>query len=159
MSRPANKARGEVAISGFGDGAFLQFTIDSMERLQSAYSDKWLDTVLAGLADFNVPAFKTCIEVSLIGGVRADDKEAPLDFSGLRNLDETRDAIYDALFLQLYGKTFAEKKLQEEAEYLETTKKRLKEIDGDPHLAALIFSQQFGRPPTEPGSDLEKSAA
>ena len=152
MTKPANKLRGEVAVPALGDGVIIRFNVDSLERLESAYKEKWLDLVLEGLADSRISTIKTCLEVSVIGDV-------PIDFAEMRDLDAVRACIYDALFLMLYGKTFEEKREAEEMAQIEGTKKRLQQMSEDPHLAALLFSQQFGPQATEPDSDLMKSAA
>src|SRR5690348_13400744 len=114
MAKPANRKRGEVAVPELGGGAVLRFTVDSLERLESEFKEKWLDAVLEGLADNRMSTIKTCVEVSIIGGPRnADDT---VDFSEMRHIDAVKTAVYDALFLMLYDKTF-EEKLEEEKQH------------------------------------------
>lgn len=151
MTKPANKERGEVAVPGLGDGAFIRFTMDSLERLQSQYGKTWLEDILAELAADMVPTFKTCFEVGGLDAELLDD---------LRPLEPVKMAIYDALFLMLYGKDFAEKREEEEQAEIDRIARgaeRLKKLD--PQTAALIFSSQFGEQATEPASDQTKSAA
>lgn len=155
MGKPANKARGEVALPEVGEGVLIRFTVDALERLEGAYdkNDKgWLLTVLDGLSGKKVSVIKTCIECSIVGNEK-------VDFSNAWNIDAISDRILDGLFLILYDKTFAEQKEIEEKKQMDEVSRRMKDISADPHLAALVSLEQSVKLATSQDSDLTKSAA
>lgn len=158
MARPANKKRSEVSIPGFGEGAFVRFTIDSLERLESEYGEDWLMTVIDGISKTHLAIIKTCIEVSLHNGTMKAGEEGGevIDFSGMQNLEEVKSALYDALFLMLYGKTYEEKRLEEEEAQITEAKKKIKMLQDNPELLAA-YSQQFEQQGIDPDSDPTKS--
>lgn len=149
MRKPANKPRGEVAVPEFGSGVFIRFTVDSLERLETELGEKYFDDIMEGLADFRIKTMKLLLEVSIVG-----DREIDWTVFG-GNLDAVRAKLYDAIFLMVYGKTFEEKKAEEEA----ALKKELENIAENPQLAAALLSRLQSVSGIEPASDPTSSAA
>lgn len=147
MKRTANKSRGEVAVPEFGDGAFLRFTLDSLERLESKFGPKYFDVVMAGLQDNQASVVKEMIRVSLRPADMPEEKFSG-HWSELLNLDDLKLKIYDAFFLMNYGKTLAEKQ-DEERKQLDAEMKRLEE---NPQLAAALLSRFAAASAIEPAS-------
>ncbi|MER9768870.1 hypothetical protein NKJ09_22720 [Mesorhizobium sp. M0189] len=147
MGKPANKARGEVALPEVGEGVLIRFTVDALERLEGAYDNNekgWLLTVLDGLSGKKMSVIKACIECSAVDHQK-------VDFSKAWNIDALSDKILDGLFLILYDKTFAEQKAIEEQKQMDEVSRRMKEISADPHLAALVSLEQSAKLATNQG--------
>lgn len=147
MPKTANRHRAEVAIPGFGDGAFIRFTIDAMERMASEYPEDWFKTVVERTAVPDPKVFKVVLTNAAVDEIDT----ALLDDAPLM---EVRDAILDAMFLAVHGKTVAEQMEQEEQERLKQLEAGLEKMGEDPRIAeALLFLQkQSAEPGTAPAS-------
>lgn len=132
MSDLVNKHRGEIALPEAGEGAFLRFTVDSLEKLEAKYGEDYLDDILKGMTKGRVGVFQAVVSVS------ANEAKAPFPF-GL-SLEELQTRIVDALFLFLHGRTYEEQQKHED----EIFQKRMEEAKTNPRMAAALFSRQSG---------------
>lgn len=160
MAKLKNRARGEVFVPGFGNGAYLRFDMDAQERIETSYETaEWLDKLISDLARPSIKAVRLCIEVA---GCEVAKVEDAIDFSEVgaagADVNAIAEAIYDALFLAIYGKTFDEKVAEEEKQHEESLQKRLRQVEENPLLASA-FLREYGLAPTAPVSDLLKSDA
>lgn len=159
MARIANKARGEVAVPELGDGFFIRFTVDALERLESKYDANekgWLLTVIDGLSGMKMSVIRDCLDNS-----KADEARPDYEFlaTGGGDLNSVCTKILDALFLILYRRTFEEQREHEEAKQLDEMNKRLEKINANPQMAALASLLQSGEQDISPASGPMKSAA
>lgn len=153
--RSPNKARCEVALpKSFGEGVFIRFTIDALERLEGEFGEKFIDVICDGLAHARPSIFKKVLECTVVG-------DQPIDIEALQgNIDETQARILDALFLTLHGRTVAEQQAKEDEDKAANLEKQLERMGQDPQMAsALLFLQSFGAMATGPVSDQTKSDA
>lgn len=160
MTKLKNRARGEVFVPGFGPGAYLRFDMEAQERIETHYETaEWLGKIVTDLAQPSIKAVRLCIEVAGRDVAKLDDA---VDFSGVgvegASVNDIAEAIYDALFLAVFGKTYDEKVAEEEKQQEEALQKRLKQVEENPLLASA-FLREFGLPLTAPASDLLKSDA
>lgn len=133
MSKPANKGRGEVALSEAGDGVFLRFTNDAMERLYSEYGDQYVDEVIQQIGAVNPKVFKVVLECMIEGEVNIDDRPWGLSWN------ELNERVLDAIFLALHKRTF-----KEQQEHLEAEADRAyEEAKENPRKAAALFSKLY----------------
>lgn len=152
MSNTANKARGEIAVPGAGDGAFLRFDVDALEKLEQALGEKYFDAILKDLPNARISTLKTCLEVGLVG---ADFKDVLAKVPSEISIDALNDCIFDGIFAAVYGRTFAEQREWEEKDL----ERRFKEAEEDPRKALYLSSMLSGAQATEQDSDQERSGA
>jgi hypothetical protein len=161
MGKIKNRSRGEVFVPGFGKGAYLKFGIEAQEQVETRYeSPEWLGKLVTDLAQPSIKAVRHCIEVAGRDLVR--DADGSIDFSGIgsegADVNAVAEAIFDALFLAVFGKTYDEKVAEEEQQQEESLRKRLQQVEENPLLASA-FLREYGLAPTAPVSDLMKSDA
>lgn len=154
MARPANKARGEIAVPELGGGIFLRFTFDSLQRLESQLGDDYFQKVLDGLADNRPSIMSLCVEVAAEPQF-ADEDAVKAAMMKITNVEAFKSKVYDAFFLMNYGMTYEEKKAEETARLA----KEMANLEENPHLAALLLSGQPAPSGTEPASSPKSSAA
>lgn len=148
MAKPANKKRGEVALPEAGEGAFLRFDTDALERLEGEYGEDYLDIILKGLSKARPTVFKTVTKTGLNG---ADASAFPWGLAY-----ETMELrIRDALYLMIHGRTFEEQRKHEE----DLEDKRWEEIEKNPRRRQALFSMLAAEQGTEPVSAPTNSGA
>lgn len=148
MAKPANAARGEVALpDAFGKGVFISFTVDALERLQTEFGDEYIDAIVEGTGKSHIGVFKKVLDTTVVGDVT-------LDFSALLgNQDATRSAILDALFLSIHGRNVAEQMAKEEDDKLKEIERQVKRMEEDPRMAEVFLSyQRFAERATDQAS-------
>lgn len=139
-NKPANRERGEVSLSEAGDGVYLRFTNDAMERLYTEYGDGYVDDVIRKVGAVNPVAFRIILEcmVHYPEGSKFDIKERPWGLSW----NDLNERILDAIFLALHKRTFKEQQEHLEQEADKAFEKAAKEAkDGNPRKAAALFSK------------------
>lgn len=146
MTKPANKTRGEVPLSEAGEGAFLRFTVDSLERLLSEFGEDYFEVVVTGLSKANPKVFRACVEVAINGG---DAKGLPWGIP----LEQLQNRILDALFLTVYGRTYDEQQKEEDRLFAE----KVEQVKTNPRMAAQLSSMLSMIQATPQGSDQTKS--
>ncbi len=126
-----NKASGRVALPMAGEGAYLQFTVEAFEQLESLYAEKaegdYISYVVGRLAKCSIPVYREVIGMILVGG---DPKAMPWG-STIENINIP---ILDALYLAINGRTYEEQIKWNE----EQMAKRLSGIEENPQMAALL---------------------
>lgn len=148
MTKPANKSRGEVALPEAGEGAFLRFNVDTLERLEGQYGEEYLDTVLKGLAKARPSVFKVATAAALQDGSM---EEFPWGLS----LEALELKLRDAIYLTVHGRSFAEQQKHEE----ELEAKRWEEIQRNPRKRQALFSMLAAEQDTAQASDPKNSDA
>lgn len=143
---PPNKRRGEVAVPEAGDGAFLRFNMDVMERMHGALGEKYIDEIIHGLSHLTPETYKLCVGCMLVGG---DPAGMPWDLSW----EELQLKILDAMYLAMHKKTFNEH--QKEME--ERSEKEFEEALKNPQKAALLLSRMSSMQGTPRDSSQTKS--
>ena len=146
MSKPANARRGEVALPEVGEGVFLRFSVDSLERLLSKHGEGYVNVITLGLAGYNPAIFRDVLEVTLNG---AEAKDFPWEYS----FEELHFKILDAFCLTLYRRTFAEQQKVDEAR----SEKEWEDAKTNPQKAAALLSQLFSSMGVRPDSFLKTS--
>lgn len=153
MPKTANAARGEVALpESFGEGVFISFTVDALERLQSEYGEDYVEKIVEGTGKSIISVFKTVLSCAVVGDIE-------IDFNALQgNQDATRVAILDALFLSIHGRTVQEQMEKEEMDRIEEIGRQVKRMEEDPRLAEVFrsYSRYVGQD-TEQASAQENS--
>lgn len=137
METLSNKERGENVIPEAGDDAFFRFDIGALEALESKYGEDYIDVIMRGMAKGRVSVFLAVVSVSL--------KNMKGTFPFGLPLEKIQQYILDALFMSLYGMTFKERQVHEDAIF----KERMKEAEGNPRLAAALLSQLSGEQATD----------
>lgn len=133
-----NKTKGEVSLPAeAGDGAFLKFTMDALEKLETKYGEKYFDIIISGLSKARVGVYRDCIEVA---GNKVTG-ELPFGVS----LSDLQIIILNSIFVAIYGRTYEEQKVIEEEEF----KRKLEEAEKNPVMAAALLSQMSGDQDTE----------
>lgn len=127
-----NKVSGQVALPAAGEGACLQFTTDSFERLESEYADKapdgdYINYIVGRLAKCSIPVYRVVLDAILVGG---DAKAMPWGCT----IESINIPILDALYLALNGRTYEEQIKWNEEQML----KRLSGLEENPQLAELL---------------------
>ena len=155
MSKPANKQRGEVLLpESLGKGATIRFTVDALERLESLYGEDYVETIINRTGKGNLTVFRAVLEAAAVDGVEIDINGLPSE------MEATRGAIMDALFLAIHGRNVEEQLAKEEADQIAGIQKNLERMNEDPQMAAaLAFLQRFGGQDISPDSAPEKSVA
>lgn len=131
---PANRHRGEVPLPEAGEGAFLRFDVDTLERLESKFGDDYINVVLTGLARVKISVYQTVIACALKGSTNGN---VPYDMS----FEDLQQRILDSLYMTIHGrnydqqKAFEAKMLQEQADALA----------GSPQLASYLSSMPPGK--------------
>ncbi len=135
MTKPANKRRGEVALDKAGEGIFLRFTVDAMERLHSEYGEDYLEDLLKGVQKVNVRMIKLVLECTIDAPEgKFDIQEMPFGYTW----NELVILILDMIYLSLHGRTAKEQNEHLEEEYL----KKFEELKSDPKKAVALLSKQ-----------------
>lgn len=140
MAKTANKHSGERALpDGIGEGLFIQFTFDAMERLETEYGDDWV-AIISERTDKAVPSvFKTVLENTVCNDAVIDFKLVPQHMTALRV------CILDAMCLAIYGRTLEEQTEHEEKERLKGLEDHLERMGENPQMAeAILFLQRLG---------------
>lgn len=126
-----NKVSGQVALPAAGEGAYLQFTVDAMEKLESLYADKadgdYINYIVGRLAKCSIPVYREVVAITLIGG---DAKAMPWGST----LESINIPILDALYLAINGRTYEEQIKWNEEQML----KRLSGLEENPQMAELL---------------------
>jgi len=149
-----SRAEGKVALPEAGEGAYLQFTVAAFEALETAFSDKedHIGFIMKSMVQMKTSVFRKVIGAALHGSKNA---EVPY---GLRWEDLT-DRVFDAICLAIHGRTNEEQKAHEQELINQQIQNRLKGIEEDPQLAALLYSMSAGRQESEVDSSQTRSAA
>ncbi len=126
-----NKRRGEVPFPEAGEGAYLRFDVDALERLESKFGENYFDTIVNGMGKVRVNIFQAVMAACLTGSNSAD---IPYGLS----FEELEERILDALYMTVHGRTFAEQREHQ----LEIMAERMGALsDQNPHLATLLSSK------------------
>lgn len=139
MTVPANKRRGEVPFPEAGEGAYLQFTIDAMERLNDELGDDYLSITLNQVANLSPVRFlRTMVEMTLHDG-SIDDYPFGLP------MDEVKERVLDAVYLSINGKTTAQFREEAEKAQIDALKKRAELMRSDPEIRNLLMLETISR--------------
>jgi hypothetical protein len=135
MTKPANKTRGEVALPEAGDGAIIRFHVDALERLESDYSENYIDVVIKNLSRVNVKTYRACIAAA--GENIPDTAVIPFGLSW----EELNVRILDALFMAIHGRNYAEQQAHDKARANKELDELQERLEQDPRLAAYLSSK------------------
>lgn len=157
MTKLPNKSLGEVYLPEAGEGAFLQFTVDAMERFHGELGDDYLFLVTKQLGSLTPPTFlRTAVETMLNGG-SVDGFPWGIPF------DELKTRCLDAVSLALNGKLFSVAQAEAVEEQEREFKKKLEKVKADPTLIPLylpdLISTSHSSEEVQQDSDSEKSEA
>ena len=61
----ANKHRFEVDVPAIGDGHFLRFTLDDLEKIESEFGENFFDEIEKGCANYSTQTIRACLSVGL----------------------------------------------------------------------------------------------
>ena len=131
-----NKHRAEIALPEGGEGAFVRFTVDSLEKLESVYGENFFEYVQRGLTRAQISVYKKCVEVAV------HNMTVPFPFG--MSLEELQGRLSDSLYLCVFGRNFDEQQKHQDEEF----QKKLEEAQSNPRLAAALFSKSSGEPGT-----------
>jgi hypothetical protein len=155
MGKPANKTRGEIAIPALGDGVFVRFTMDAIERLCSEYPDGWANAVASLESIDQMPLMKAVLRATLVA------PNEDIDLTPVAGaFFPVCELLKEAMSYSMYGKSRQEALDEFEAKQVEEVQKKLERLNEDPQMAAAIaFLQKYESQVTAPGSNQPKSAA
>lgn len=137
MTVHGNKNRGEVPFPMAGEGAFLRFTVDGLEQLETKYGEDYITTILKGFSNAQIKVYKACVAVA------GNNMTVPFPFG--KPLEEIMYPLRDALFLTLYGRNFEEQQAVED----ELFKKQIEKAQENPRMAAALYSKMSDDTDTE----------
>jgi hypothetical protein len=149
-----SRAEGIVALPEAGEGAVLQFTVKSFEMLEAAYPDKddHIGFIMKAMVNMKFSVWAKVIGATLQGSTSGD---MPYGLTW----EELTDRVFDALCLALHGRTNAEQKQFEQEQINKQIEERLKGIESNPQLAALLSSLAAGQLESGPDSSPPRSVA
>ena len=149
-----SRAEGTVALPEAGEGVHLQFTVKAWEQLETAFSEHedYIAHMMKGMVQMKISVFAKILSASLQGD---SDKEMPY---GLK-WEELTDRIMDAICLSIHDRTAAEQKAFEQEQMIKQVKDRMKGIEEDPQMAALLSLMSAGGQPPAPDSDQTRPVA
>ena len=133
MTKPANRKRGEIALPEAGEGAFLRFPVDSLERLETEYGDDWLDAVLGGMTKGRVSVYRALIGCSVNDASTPPEDVGPWPW-GL-GLEGFQRRVLDALFVAVYNRDYAQQQEHERKEF----ERQVEEAEKNPQMAARLL--------------------
>ena len=137
---PANRHRGEVPLPEAGEGAFLRFDIETLEKLESKYGEDYIEVVLKGLAQVRIKVYQTVIATALKNSTNGN---VPYDMS----FEQLQERILNGLYMTIHGRTYDQQKAFEE----DILQKRAEAMSSDPRLASFLSSMPPGKQGIEPG--------
>lgn len=139
--RIISRAEGTVALPEAGEGAYLQFNVKSFELLEAAYGDKddYIGFIMKAMVQMKVSVFAKVVGATLQGSTNGD---IPY---GLK-WEELTDRVMDALCLSIHGRSGVEQRAFEQEAINKQIADRLKGIEDNPQLAALLSSMSAGQP-------------
>lgn len=109
------RLRGELPFPAGGEGVVLRFTIADCDQLQAKFGDNWFGDSVPRLNRFDQKYMRECIAF----GGKKDGKPFRIAFDDLDiPTVDIANAILDALFLAMHGRTF-----EGHLDYLENIKK------------------------------------
>lgn len=147
MAKIISRAEGKVEVPGIPI-AFFQFTVRSLEELETAFGASYLDDIVKGMAQMRISVYRAVVR-STVQGVSPED--FPFFPDGPK-WEELNVALLDALYLAVRGQTYQEFLDAEQESAKKQMKDRLKEIESDPLLAGLLqnlSSEQSGEQASE----------
>ncbi|TCU34168.1 hypothetical protein [Rhizobium azibense] len=135
-----SRTEGTVALPEAGEGAYLQFTVRSFEILETAFPDKddHISFIMKSMVNMKASVFAKVVGATLQNSTNGD---IPY---GLK-WEELTDRIMDALCLSIHGRTGEEQKAFEQEQINKQIIDRLKGIEANPQLAALLSSMSPGQ--------------
>lgn len=141
-----SRSEGIVALPEAGEGATIQFTVKSFEQLETVFADNddYISFIMKGMVQMKISVFSKVMAATISG---ATEKEMPY---GLRWEDLT-DRVMDALCLAIHGRTSEEQKDVEQEQMAKQVANRLKGIEENPQMAALLSSMLAGEQEQEQG--------
>lgn len=131
---PVNRARGEVPLPEAGEGAFLRFDVDTLERLESKYGDDYINTILTGLARVKISVYQTVIACSM---KNCTNGEIPFGMS----FETLQQRILDGLYMTIHGRTYDQQKAHEEV----MLRQQADALSADPRVASYLSSMPPGK--------------
>lgn len=135
-----NKSKGVVKLPAeAGSEAHIQFTMEALEELETAYGEDYFDKVLSGLSKARVGIYRKCIEIA--------GKGITGEFPYGMALSDVQVCILDAIFYAVYGRSYEEQKALDE----EVWKQKAEEAKSNPAMAAALLSQMSVNQDTEQG--------
>lgn len=143
-----NRHTGQVALPEAGEGAYIQFTIGALEKLEDAYGEDYINVIVKGLAKMRVKVYQGVIANTLHGSSNGD---VPYGMTW----EALNIRILDALHLALYGRTY-EEHLEWERKQVESQMEGLSE---NPKLAAILSFLSAEKQEPGPDSDHGNTAA
>lgn len=155
MGKPANKTRGEVAVPELGDGVFVRFSMDAIERLCSEYPDGWAEAVSSLETIDQMKLMKAVLRATLV----APNEDISLDPVATAFFP-VAEALKEAMAYSMYGKSRQEALDEFESKQAVELQRKLDKISEDPQMAAVFASlKRYEALATEQASDPKKSAA
>lgn len=139
---PVNPQRGEVPLPEAGEGFYLRFNIDTLERLEGKYGDDYIDIILKGLSKVNIKVYQTVISTA-IRDPAAEGKGVTLkeDIPFGLSFEELQVRILDGLYMTIHGRTYEEQKIHEE----EAMSEQMDKMKTDPRFATFLSSMPPGK--------------
>ena len=149
-----SRAEGKVALPEAGESVFLQFTVQAWEQLETAFPDKedHVAFIMKGMVQMKASVFAKVLSAALHGKT-----SAVMPF-GL-TWEELTDRIMDGICLSIHGRTSAEQNEIEQAQMIKQMADRMRGLEENPQLAALLSLMSAGQQGSDQGSDQTKSAA
>lgn len=149
-----SRAEGKVALPEAGEGAYLQFNVAAFEALETAFADKedHIGHIMKSMVQM-----KTSVFMKVVSAALHNSKNADVPY-GLKWEDLT-DRIFDALCLAIHGRTNEEQKAYEQEQINKQIADRMRGIEENPQLAALLYSMSAGQQESDQGSSPTRSAA
>lgn len=142
MGKIISRQEGKVEVPSVPN-AFFQFTVRSLEELETTFGATYLDDIVKGLAQMRVSVYRAVV-ASTVQGIMPED--FPFFPAGPR-WEDLNIALLDALYLAVRGQTYDEHLQSEQETAKKQMKDRLKELEADPLLAGLLqnlSSEQSG---------------
>lgn len=149
-----SRAEGKVALPEAGENVYLQFTVEAFEKLEAAFpkEEDHIAFVMKAMVQMKVSVFAKVLGAALHG-------ETNMVMPYGMKWEELTDRIMDAICLAIHGRTGIEQKAAEQEEMEKKLMDRLKGIEENPQLAALLSLMSAGPREQEQDSSPEKSAA
>ena len=109
------RLRGQIPFPAGGEGVYLRFTSVDLDNLQAKFGDNYFADCVPRLNRFDRKFRRECIAF----GGKKDGQPFRIPFDDLECAEvETANAILDALFMAMQGRTF-----EDHLDYLETKAK------------------------------------
>lgn len=146
---PVNSKRGEVPLPEAGEGIFLRYDVDALERLEAAYGEDFINVILKGMSQCRVKVYQTVVACGIRSNTKNEkggitlEREMPFGMS----FEDLQERILDAFYMTIHGRSYAEQKAFEEQMMAE----RIDKMQSDPRIANFLSSRPPGEQDFEQG--------